>query len=151
MLNRIHIRYVSTVLLALAALLLSSAAQAMEIQKFDKMEYQDQADYITLLVEGAQRVLIDEGKSDLAAKVHKLFTEVLPGDKVSIGLGEFERNLDRARVADAENIVKDPRAQRLEVEDAMYVTLQKNRIELPNSFFSVGKDFKPKHPPDEKK
>lgn len=37
MLNRIHIRYASTVLLALAALLFSSAAQAMDIRQFDKM------------------------------------------------------------------------------------------------------------------
>ena len=40
----------------------TSAAQAMQIQQFDKMALQDQADYISVLIDGAQKVLIDEGK-----------------------------------------------------------------------------------------
>jgi len=91
----------STVVLALAAMLSTSVAQAMEVRKFDEMAVEDQSDYITLLVEGAQKVLIDEGKSDPAAKIHKLFTEILPGDQIPLGMVEFERNLDRARLADA--------------------------------------------------
>jgi hypothetical protein len=34
-------------------------------------------------------------------------------------MGEFFRNLVRARLADAQNVAKDPNAQRLEVEAAL--------------------------------
>ncbi len=51
-----------------AAMLFTSAAQAMEIREFDKMAVQDQGDYVGLLVGGAEQVLKDEGRADLAAK-----------------------------------------------------------------------------------
>jgi len=63
-----------------AALLLTSAAPAMEIQEFDKMAIQDHGDYIQALVDGAQKVLNDQGRRDLATKVDKLFTEVHQGN-----------------------------------------------------------------------
>jgi hypothetical protein len=44
-----------------AAMLFSGVAQAMEIRQFDKMAVQDQGDYIQALVDGAQKVLNDEG------------------------------------------------------------------------------------------
>jgi hypothetical protein len=64
---------------------------------------------------------------------------------------EFERNLALARVADAKRAAKDPNAPRVEVEDAMAVTLQKNHIELPDSFFTVASTFKPQFPPKKEK
>jgi hypothetical protein len=134
-----------------AAMLFTGSLQAMEIQQFDKMAAQDQHDYLNVLVNGAQRVLIDEGKADLAAKIDKLFTEVLAGDKHSLGLIEFESNLDRARVADVKRVIANPNARRLEVEDAMIVTLRKNGIELPPSFLTIAKDFKPKIQPAKEK
>ena len=54
------------------ALFLSGAAQAMEIEQFDKMAGKDQSEYIVVLIEGAQKVLIQSGKKDLADKVHIL-------------------------------------------------------------------------------
>jgi hypothetical protein len=45
-----------------AAMLLTIAAQAMTIQQFDKMADQDQAEYVGLLVQGAEKVLTDEGR-----------------------------------------------------------------------------------------
>jgi hypothetical protein len=63
---------------------------------------------------------------------------------------EFERNLALARVFDADRVLKNPDARRLEVEDAMFVTLKKNDIILPKSFMTVMKDFKPKNPPRKK-
>jgi len=133
-----------------AAILFAGAAQAMPIQQFDKMADRDQADYLNVLIYGAQRGLIDEGKADLAVKVDKLFTDVPAGDKMSLGLNELESNLDRARVADIQRIQKNPEARQLEVEDAMIVTMRKNGIELPPSFLSVAKNFKPKVPPQAK-
>jgi hypothetical protein len=129
------------------SLLLGSAAHAMEIEKFDKMAAQDQSEYIVVLLEGAQQVLIREGKKELAAKVHALFTTTLPGDESPVGVVEFESNLARARLADLRNLPKDPRAPPLEVEDAMVVTLKKNNIRLPLGFYTVASGFRPKYPP----
>ena len=126
--NLISTRWTSRAKSFLAAILLSGAillintAQAMEIRQFDKMADQDQADYIQVLVDGAQKVLKDEGRGDLANKIDALFTEVPAGDKISLRMEEFEDNL--ALVTDAKNVIRDPHAQRLEVEDAMAVTLQ---------------------------
>jgi hypothetical protein len=121
-----RIGYATTVLLAFATVLFANAAQAMEIRHFDKMAEQDQHNYIVDLVVGAQKVLIDAGKRALADQVDKLFTDIPAGDNAPLGMTEFEINLDRARVADAERFTKDPKAHRLEVEDAMLVTLKKN-------------------------
>lgn len=59
-----------------------------------------------------------------------LFTTVLPGDHMAVGLVEYEQNEARARVFDAERAEKDPNAERLDVEDALFVTLKKNNIGL---------------------
>lgn len=134
-----------------AALSISAAEQAMEIQQFDRMAAQDRQDYMNLLVEVAQKVLIAQGDRDNAAKVYQLFNEIHPGDQVPIGEAEFEGNLDNARVADAVRHSKDPSARRLEVEDALFVTLKKNGIVLPQTFFTVAKDFKPKATPQQQK
>ncbi len=141
----------SFALLLLGTLILSVSAHAMEIQKFDMMATSDQSEYIVVLIEGAQKVLIDEGKRDLEDKVHTLFTEVREGDKITTGMEEFETYLARVRVLDAERYAKDHNAQRLEVEHTMILTLKKNGIVLPRSFMTVGKDFKPKNRPKEEK
>lgn len=134
-----------------AAMLFASVAQAMEIRQFDKMADQDQADYIGDLIVGAEKILTDDGKPDLAAEVKHLFTTKDPGDADTIGMVEFERNLALARVTDTKNVEKNPKDPRLEVEDVMFVTLEKNHIDLPDSFFTVNKNFKPKHAPEKKK
>jgi hypothetical protein len=131
--------------IAIVAVLWGSA-QGMEIQQFDRMAPQDQTDYLNLLVGGAQRVLIEQNKGDVAAKLHSLFTEILPGDRWPVGLIEFGVDLDRARLADVRNRAKNLHAQRIEVEDAMGETLQRNGIEVPNGFFTVNSTFRAKNP-----
>jgi len=69
------------------------------------------------------------------------------GVAAPIGSVEFERNLARARLADLRNLEKNPQAARLEVEDAMAVTLKKNGIALPTSFYTVASGFRPVLPP----
>src|ERR1700693_5333991 len=108
-----------------AAMLFTSAAQAMEIRQFDKMAIPDQSDYVGLLVQGAEQVLRAEGRADLAAQVDHLFTTTMPGDAHTIGSVEFELNLALARVDDAKHALDHPDDPRLEVEDAMFLTLQK--------------------------
>jgi hypothetical protein len=134
-----------------AAMLLSGAAQAMEIRQFDKMADQDQSEYIGNLIVGAENALTDEGKPDLAAQIKTLFTTKQPGDADVMGMVEFERNLALARVADAQRAEQDPKAHRLEVEDAMLVTLQKNKIPMSQDFVrgfrAINSNFGPKYPP----
>jgi|SRR5277367_3272272 len=140
-------RFALSVAVLSVAVLLSSAAQAMEIQQYDKMADRDQAEYVGLLVEGAEKVLTDEGRSDLATKTHQLIMTTPTGDKMSLLMTEFERNLALARVADANRAAQDPNARRVRVEDAMGVTLKKNGIDLPQSFFTINSNFRPKYPP----
>ena len=131
-----------------AAMLLPNMVQAMEIRLYDKMASDDQTEYVADLIEGAEKALTDEGRPDLAAQISKLFTTNIGGDKVSVGSAEFTRNLAAARVADAERAAKDANAHRLEVEDAMLVTLKRNNIPLSQDFIkafrAINKDFQPK-------
>src|SRR5277367_4073022 len=91
-----------------AAMLLPSVVQAMEIRQFDKMAGQDQGNYIGDLIIGAEKVLTDEGRPDLAAQVKQLFTTKNPGDVDTIGMVEFERNLALFRVNDAKHAAAHP-------------------------------------------
>src|SRR5262249_49130783 len=124
---------------------MSNPAFSMEIRQFDKMSIEDQGDYLALLVGGAEKVLRDAGRAPDADKVEHLFTTTVPGDTLTIGSVEFERNLAILRAADSKHAVDHPDDPRVEVEDAMFQTLKKNHIQLPDSFFTVAKDFKPKH------
>jgi hypothetical protein len=128
------------------ALLSAPVTQAMEIEQFDRMAGQDRQDYMDLLVQGAQKVLIAQGRKDDAAKVNKLFTEIHSGNVFPDGEIAYEENLDRARVADVKKRAEDPTARRLEVEDALFVTVRKAGIVLPPSFFTFAANFKPKLP-----
>lgn len=134
-------------------ILFSSVALAMEIWKFDKIAGQDQVEFIAELVQGAEKVLTDDGRPDDAAKVSHLFTTNAPNSNISIGMSQFMVTLAVLRVKDAERIAKDPNAQRIEVEDAMAMTLQENGndISLPDNFFTAAKNFKPKLRPKKEK
>ncbi|HTK85982.1 MAG TPA: hypothetical protein VL625_12935 [Patescibacteria group bacterium] len=126
-----------------AAMLFPGMAQAMQIKQFDKMADQDQVEYIHVLINGAEKVLTDEGRPDLAAKVEHLFTTKLGNDLDTIGMGEFERNLAIVRADNADH-PNDPQS---EVEDVMIMTLENNHIPLPDSFYDVAANFHPKFPP----
>jgi hypothetical protein len=129
--------YAAMVLLVSAALLFANAAQAMEIRQFDKMAQDDQAEFVAGLIQGAEKVLTDAGKPDLAAQVKHLFTTKDPDLGEIIGMVEFEGKLGIMREFDAQS----------DVEGVMSATLAENHIELPASFDTVMRNFKPKHPP----
>lgn len=77
--------------LAVTVLVLTSKTWAMEIQQFDKMAAQDRQEYMNQLVEGAQKVLIEDGRKDEAAKVYQLFHEIHPGNVMSFGRWDLRR------------------------------------------------------------
>ncbi len=134
-----------------ATLLAASAAQAMEIRQFDKMANNDQAEYVSELIQGAEKVLTDEGRSDQAEQGATLFRTNAPDGNISIGMSQFILDLAKARLADAQRALKDPGAHRLEVEDAMLVSLKKNNIpmlqEFIRDFRAINNNFRPKYPP----
>jgi hypothetical protein len=125
-----------------AAVWCAQSASAMEITQFDKMSVRDQGEYIALLIEGAQKVLVDEGRRDLAAQVRKLFTVRHPGESLSQGMVTLEANLAHARAVDADTHAHDRHAERLEVEQALIVTLKWSGIVLPKSFMRAGEGFR---------
>ena len=131
-----------------------TSAQAMEIRQSDKMAVPDQSEYVGLLVQGAEKVLTDEGRSDLAAQVEHLFTTTEPGDKFMVSAWLNLRAIRAgAREADAKRALSDPNAHRLEVEDAMLVTLKKNNIPQSEDFIkgfrAINSNFHPKLPPQQ--
>ncbi|HEY4074884.1 MAG TPA: hypothetical protein VGM52_17440 [Herbaspirillum sp.] len=131
-----------------AAVLLSGAAQAMEIQQFDKMAQDDRAEYVSELVSGAEKFLTDEGQTDQAGKIESLFTTNASDNRTSVGMNEFMITLAKARLADAQRALQEPNAKRVQVEDAMAVMLKNlHGITLPKSFFTVNSGFRPKLPP----
>lgn len=73
--------------------------------------------------QGAEKLLTDEGKTDLAAQISHLFTTNAGHDKITIGMTEFQINLAVVRADDAKNAITHPNDPRSEVEDAMYLTL----------------------------
>ena len=99
-----------TVTLLSAALLFPNATQAMTIQQFDKMAMSDQVEYIADLIDGAQKVLTNDGKPGVAAQVKFLFTTKNPGATSTIGMSAFETSLASLRVIDETNAEKNPTA-----------------------------------------
>jgi hypothetical protein len=67
----------------------------------------------------------------LAAQVRKLSTVRHPGESLSQGMVTLEANLARARAVDADTHAHDRHAERLEVEQALIVTLKWSGIVLP--------------------
>lgn len=122
-----------------AVMLLTPVAQATQIHQFDKMNGDDQIDYVDLLAQSVE----DATAGAEHTRVHRFFMPKQPGETIS-GMGQFEMNLSLARIADLEAVQKNPQARRLEVEDVMYVTLERNGIILPKSFRPVATNFHPK-------
>ena len=128
------------VFLLAATMAVSAPVLAMQIQEFDRMAARDQKDYVNLLMESAQKVLNEAGRQNDGAKARRLFTEIQTGDASPKGEAELQKNLALARVADG---LPGPKGSRATVEDAFAVTLKKNGIELPGSFFTVTSKFLP--------
>jgi hypothetical protein len=125
-----------SVFLISIVMLFATTSNAVTFPVFDHMDTYAQAEFIADMVDRTEKALRDDGKPDLALKMEKLFALVEPGDKMSLGLVELESNVARARVADLDRLKKDPKANRVEVEDALFVTLKKNGIEMSRNAMS---------------
>jgi len=119
----------------------SSMAQALQIRDFDRMSDDDQIEFVDQLAQSVQNSV----QGEQYARVKRFFMPKQPGETIS-GMGQFEMNLSLARIADLEEAAKNPKARRLEVEDVMYVTMEKNGIILPKSFRPAANNFHAKNP-----
>jgi hypothetical protein len=140
----------STLIAASIALLLTSAAQAMDIKDYFKMADQDQGRFDQTLLTGAEKVLNDEGRADLAAQLDKIFTEVKPGNKLSDATADYQANLGAMLIAEVKREARNPNLPHLQAEKAFRDAAQDHGIPLPPAFDTVASDFHPQHPPKKK-
>ena len=129
--------------LALSACLLPGwAAQALEIWQYDRLAQGDQARFVSGLVHGAIAILTKAGHADQAQKVAHLF----PDPDHATATATFKAALAYERDVDVKRAIEQPDASRLEVEDAMEELLKKDGITLPDSFYTVNRDFRARLP-----
>lgn len=129
-------------LLLPACLLSSGGAQALEIYQYDRLAAPDQARFVSGLVRGAMDMLTKAGHADQAKTVAHLFPD--PDHATATAL--FKAALAQERDADVRRNVEYPEASRLEVEDAMLELLKNDGIMLPDSFYTVNRDFRARLP-----
>ena len=77
-------------------------------------------EHIKVLVNDAQKVLIEQGRRDQATRLQDLFQQIPPGDHRSVGEAQFEANLARQRTRAVG-----------EVENALTATMNQNGLKLP--------------------
>jgi acyl-CoA synthetase (AMP-forming)/AMP-acid ligase II len=130
-----------------AATLFTSAAQAMDINDYFKMADQDQGRFDQTLLTGAEKVLNDEGRADLANQLDALFTEVKPGNKLSDGMADYLARLGAMLGAEVEREVRNPNLPHLQAERAFRDAAKYHGIILPSAFDTVASDFHPQFPP----
>jgi len=133
------------VVLISAAMIFTSSAQAIEIRQFDRMAGDDQITYIDRLIDSVEAATT----GPQLAQVKRFFMAKQPDEAIS-GMGRFELSLALARIADLDAAEKNPKARRLEVEDVLYVTLEKSGIVLPRTFRPTVANFQPKLPLSQK-
>jgi hypothetical protein len=101
---------------------------AIGFEKFDSYNSAGQASCLANMVQMTKLAFRNEGRADLADQVDKLFTTTDAGDTSPIGVIEVVRNIAIARVADLKRVKENPQARRIQVEDALLLTLKKNNI-----------------------
>ena len=119
-------------------------APAMEILFFARMALDDQATYVTSLVEDSAKMLRATGHPDQAQKAIALFKDPTKNG----GLNQLVVNM---RHLQAQNTMTQSatngRATNYDVEAAMQMTLRRNGIEVPLKFLeSINKTFAPSLP-----
>jgi hypothetical protein len=139
-------KYLMTTFMS-ATMLLTSSAQAMDIKDYFKMANQDQGRFDNALFVGAEKVLRDEGRTDLAEKLDKLFTEVKAGNKLSDGMADYEANLGAMVIAEVKREARNPNLPHLQAERAFRDAAQDHGIPLPPAFDTVASNFHPQFPP----
>ena len=137
MLGSIRARFATTFTLAVILIFCQRQLWAIPFAQFDPMSNEEKAEFFAALMGATEAQLNDEGQAADVTKIEDLFTRIEPGDSLSLGMGEWEGNVDAARLADAKRYAVDHSAARLQVEVALIVTLKKNGIVLSKDAVST--------------
>ncbi len=130
-----------------AAMLFSGTVQAMDINDYFNMANQDQGRFDQTLLTGAEKLLIDEVRADLATQLDKIFTEVKPGNKLSDAMADYQARLGAMQIAEVNREVRNPNLPHLKAERAFRDAAKDHGIPLPPAFDTVASDFHPQFPP----
>ena len=121
--------------------ILSMNASAMTLESFGRMNDDDEASYVALLIEASTQMLKAEGKPDQASRALAFFKQ--PGRDG--GVQKFAAHLEAINGQNKRNQTNpNNRVPDLQVEDAMQKTLQEQGITVPAKYLlAAGKDFHP--------
>jgi hypothetical protein len=127
------------------SLLCPATATAMSLIDFGRMNNDDDASYVTLLVEGAAKILKARSRPDLANKAIALFHDPGPNG----GVHQFALNLRQLNTVNNRNATNpNNRAPVYGVEDAMAQTLKDAGLNITAAdLLAIGQDFRPVGPP----
>jgi hypothetical protein len=119
----------------------SGSSRAMTLDNFARLNVDDEATYVTMMVESSAKLLRQQGKPDEATKTLALFHDASKNG----GVSQLAMNLKAAHNRNIMNQINpNNRAAEIMVEDAMARTLKDNGIIVPVSFLlGVQKDFHP--------
>jgi len=109
------------------------------------MNDDDDATYVTAMVEGVAKILRANGEPDQARKVIALFKD----SSKQGGVNQLAMNMKAMNALNNRNAINpNNRAHVYEVEDAMERTLKDNGITVPASaLLAINRDFRPVGPP----
>jgi hypothetical protein len=140
-----HWRIKLIVGLMLFAPFLTVGAKAMSIDVFGYLNNDDEATFVTLLVQGAADMLKAKGQADQAARVIALFNDSGPHG----GVAQLALNLKMMHAVNVRSgITARSGAPVYQVEDAMAKTLMDAGITVSSKYLlSIGADFAPLGPP----
>lgn len=129
----------------LCASCLTGTAQAMAPEEFARMNNDDEATFVALLVEASAKMLKANGQPNQAAKTIALFHD--PSQNGGVPQLAFHlRTLNNLNNRNATN--PNNRAPVYQVEDAMVLTLKDAGIHVSVSYLlDADKDFRPSGPP----
>jgi hypothetical protein len=139
----------SKICLAVGLLLLialgSGCARAMSFHDFIRMNDDDDATYVTALVEGTAKMLRANGQPDQASKLIAFFKD----SSKQGGVNQLAMNMKAMNGLNNRNAINpNNRAHVYEVEDAMALTLKDNGIIVPvSTLFAINQNFRPAGPP----
>ncbi len=135
----------SAAVLFLAAMGLSTAARAMTIHDFGRMNNDDEATYVALLIEGSAKKLKAEGKTDQATELIAYFK--VPG-KFG-GVQQFAAQVEAVDALNKRNAINpNNRVPEYQIEDAMELTLKDKGFIVPAKYLlALNRGFVPEGPP----
>jgi len=123
----------------------SGCARAMSFHDFIRMNDDDDATYVTAMVEGTAKMLRANGQPDQASKVIAFFKD----SSKQGGVNQLAMNMKMMNGLNDRNAINpNNRAHVYEVEDAMERTLKDIGIIVPtNALLAINQNFQPVGPP----